>query len=146
SIAIAAAAFLALPAQAQDEQPDVTATVLGLTNAIMKGDAAKAVGFYTPDAAVMFEPSTATRGTDDIQAAYQGFLSIHPDIAYTGDHQVIVVGDIALHIAPWEMTATLQDGAAIRDGGLSVSVLRKAGDGSWRILIDDPYGAGRQQD
>ena len=39
------------------------------------------------------------------------------------------------------MKGTAPDGSAISDSGLSVSVLKRQADKSWRIVLDDPYGA-----
>jgi hypothetical protein len=40
------------------------------------------------------------------------------------------------------MEASAPDGTPIRLGGVSADVLRRRPDGSWGVLIDDPYGGG----
>jgi ketosteroid isomerase-like protein len=54
--------------------------------------------------------------------------------------QVLEAGDTALVSYRWQMQATAPDGTPIRQGGLSADVLRRRADGSWGVLIDDPYG------
>jgi uncharacterized protein (TIGR02246 family) len=55
--------------------------------------------------------------------------------------QVLEAEDTALVAYRWQMLATAPDGTPIRQGGLSADVLRRRPDGSWGVVIDDPYGA-----
>jgi ketosteroid isomerase-like protein len=41
----------------------------------------------------------------------------------------------------WTLAGTRPDGAAIEMKGVSADVLRRRADGSWGIVIDDPWGA-----
>ena len=59
---------------------------------------------------------------------------------YPSGHEVIVNGDIAIHIAPWSMTGRTPDGQDLAQSGLSVAVMRRQADGSWRMVIDNPHG------
>jgi hypothetical protein len=38
------------------------------------------------------------------------------------------------------MEASAPDGMPVRQEGLSADVLRRRPDGSWGVIIDDPYG------
>ena len=40
----------------------------------------------------------------------------------------------------WTLAGTRPDGAAIEMKGVSADVLRRRADGSWGIVIDDPWG------
>lgn len=51
-----------------------------------------------------------------------------------------MLGNVALHLAPWTMTGTLPDGTPVSQTGLSVAVMRRQPDGAWRMVIDHPYG------
>ena len=62
-----------------------------------------------------------------------------PDVTYSG-HEVIIARDIAVHLAPWQLVGKSPDGEDIQQGGLSVAVLRRQEDGSWLMVIDNPYG------
>jgi ketosteroid isomerase-like protein len=55
--------------------------------------------------------------------------------------QVLEAEDTALVAYRWQMRASAPDGTPIRQGGLSADVLRRRPDGSWGVVIDDPYGA-----
>jgi ketosteroid isomerase-like protein len=53
---------------------------------------------------------------------------------------VLTAGDVALVMNRWQLEGTLADGAPVEMRGHSADVLRRASDGGWRILIDDPWG------
>lgn len=57
---------------------------------------------------------------------------------------VVVTGDIALVRNCWEFRGQLPGGALVRTGGISALALRRRRDGSWGILVDDPWGERRQ--
>lgn len=94
---------------------------------------------YEPDAVVVGEPGSPSHGAPALRAVFERFIAVDPKFAFA-DHEVIVAGDLALHLAPWRMTGTAPDGSAIADRGLSVAVLRRQADGRWLMVIDDPYG------
>ena len=106
-----------------------------------RGDAEGLLELYEPEA--VFEPQLGVvlRGTAEIGAALAGFAAMGPVITYVGEPDVVVVDDIALVSNTWMMTAALPDGSTHSDGGVSADVLRRQGDGTWRVLIDQPRGA-----
>jgi ketosteroid isomerase-like protein len=99
------------------------------------------VGLYEPDAAFEAEPGTVVHGHGAIREALARFLALEPTI--TGKIQKVVEADgTALVLNKWLLEGTGPDGAPIQIGGLSADVMRRRPDGSWRMLIDDPWGGG----
>lgn len=99
------------------------------------------VGLYEPDAAFEAEPGTVVHGHGAIREALARFLALEPTI--TGKIQKVVeVDGTALVVNKWRLEGTGPDGAPIQMGGLSADVMRRRPDGSWRMLIDDPWGGG----
>jgi uncharacterized protein (TIGR02246 family) len=99
------------------------------------------VGLYEPDAAFEAEPGNVVQGHGAIREALARFLALEPTI--TGEIQKVVEADgIALVVNKWRLEGTGPDGAVIHMGGLSADVMRRRPDGSWRMLIDDPWGGG----
>ena len=94
---------------------------------------------YESSAVVMFEPGIPVSGSTAVKTAFQGSLAVSPHFVF-GKHEVIVAGDIALHLTPWTMTGKTPDGQNINQSGLSVAVLRKQADGGWLMVIDNPHG------
>jgi ketosteroid isomerase-like protein len=56
--------------------------------------------------------------------------------------KVIEAGDTALVAYRWTLEGTAPDGSPVDMAGTSADVLRRRANGSWGVLIDDPWGAG----
>ncbi|MBL4873450.1 MAG: SgcJ/EcaC family oxidoreductase [Rhodobacteraceae bacterium] len=122
-----------------DDQKAVLATIENMTEAFHAADIEGVMRAYEPSASVAFEPGAAISGNANLRAGFQGFFAVKPQFTYSG-HEVIIQGDIALHITPWNMTGTTPDGQPMAQSGLSVAVLRRQADGSWLMVIDNPHG------
>jgi uncharacterized protein (TIGR02246 family) len=117
----------------------IVATVLNMTAAFHEGDISGILRSYEPDAVVIGEPGKPSMGEAPLRAMFARFISMKPRFTYSG-HEVVHAGDLALHISPWQMTATGPDGTPIEQRGLSLAVLRRQVDGRWLMVIDQPYG------
>lgn len=122
------------------EESAVLNVITTMTNAFQKGDYDAVMGTYEKNASVAFEPGKPISDAAVIRQMFEGFGAMKPEFSYAG-HEVIVEGDIAVHFAPWTMTGTGPDGSTVEQSGLSVAVLRKQADGSWRMVIDNPHGS-----
>jgi uncharacterized protein (TIGR02246 family) len=107
-----------------------------------RGDLDGALALYEPGAAFQAEPGgPPVRGTDAIREALNGFFALRPEIS--GEIvKVVEAGDVALVMNRWEMRGTQPDGAAMSLAGTSADVVRRQPDGSWRVVVDDPWGGG----
>jgi uncharacterized protein (TIGR02246 family) len=104
-----------------------------------RGDVESALELYEPDAAFVPEPGRTVRGADAIREELEALVALKPEL--TGETQgVRVGGDVALVLHHWSMRGESPDGP-VEMGGTSADVLRRQEDGSWRVLIDDPWGA-----
>jgi ketosteroid isomerase-like protein len=54
--------------------------------------------------------------------------------------RVLEAGDLALVAGNWSFTGTAPDGTAVTLTGNNADVLRRQPDGSWRFVIDNPWG------
>jgi len=86
------------------------------------------------------EPEAPVSDAAQLEQMFAGMAAMGPEFTYPAGHEVIVSGDIAVHIAPWTMTAQSPDGQTVEQSGLSVAVLRKQPDGGWKMVIDNPHG------
>jgi ketosteroid isomerase-like protein len=50
------------------------------------------------------------------------------------------VDDLALVIGVWSFDGTAPDGTPVRLEAKNADVLRRQSDGSWRFVIDNPWG------
>lgn len=121
------------------EQQEVLNAVKKMTKAFEEKDIDTVMLSYEANATVVFEPGQPISDNDTIRKMFTEMSAISPKFTYSG-HEVIVTGDIATHIAPWQMQATTPDGTAIKQSGLSVAILRKQKNNSWLMVIDNPHG------
>lgn len=114
-------------------------TVLTMTDAFQEGDITAVLKTYEPGAVVVGEPGKHLQGEAALRQMFAGFVALKPKFTY-GGHDVVQAGDIALHIAPWQMVGVDPEGRPVQGQGLSVAVLRKQADGRWLMVIDQPFG------
>ena len=116
------------------ELPAVLAERLGA------GDVDGALALYDPEATFAPQPGAQVTGLDAIRAALEQFAALRP--AMTGEvEKVLEAGDVALVTNRWSLRGTGPDGGPLEMAGVSADVMRRRPDGTWRILVDDPWGA-----
>ena len=114
-------------------------TVETFARLLGEGDLDGAVALYEPDAVFLPDPATSVTGTEAIREALAGFFALQPTL--TGDVQrVVEAGDTALVVNAWTLRGTLPDGTAVEQEGRSADILRRRPDGTWGLLVDDPWG------
>ena len=122
----------------QDQQ-DVLTAIQAMTSNFQGNDIAGVMASYETEATVVFEPGSPVSDAAQLEQMFAGMAAVNPVFDYVG-HEVIVNGDIAVHIAPWSMTGKTPDGQELAQSGLSIAVLRRQPDGSWKMVIDNPHG------
>jgi uncharacterized protein (TIGR02246 family) len=109
------------------------------------GDVDGAVALYEPSAILMLQPGgEPVRGTEAIREALGGFFTMFgesPKIDFHSGKAFQAGEDLALVLFRWTLTGTGQDGAPLEMAGQSSDVVRQQSDGSWRFVIDNPFGA-----
>jgi ketosteroid isomerase-like protein len=90
-------------------------------------------------AAFVPEPGRAVSGRESIRTELEQIVTMKPRMSGSVE-KVLQAGDTALVAYRWNLEGTGPDGAPIRMNGLSADVLRRRPDGSWGVIIDDPYG------
>jgi uncharacterized protein (TIGR02246 family) len=110
-----------------------------LTEALNGGDIEGAISLYEPEATFAPEPGRTVKGRGAIRAALDLFSALKPRM-HGEITNVMTAGDVALVMNRWLLEGMQPDGAPVEMRGHSADVLRRAPDGAWRILIDDPWG------
>lgn len=104
------------------------------------GDLDGALALYEPEATFAPQPGQQVTGLEAIRAALEQFAALRPTL--TGEvEKVLEAGDVALVTNRWTLRGTGPDGAPLEMAGVSADVMRRRPDGTWGILIDDPWGA-----
>ena len=106
-----------------------------------RGDIDAAVTLYESEATFAPRPGAEVKGIEAIRDALQQFAALTPRL-HGEITKVLTAGEVALVQNRWLLEGTQPDGSPVELRGHSADVLRRASDGSWRILIDDPFGGG----
>jgi ketosteroid isomerase-like protein len=122
------------------DQQDVMTVIQKMTSSFEAGDIDAVMQTYEPNQSIAFEPGQTVSDEAVARQIFTQFNAMSPTFSYSG-HEVIVEGDIAVHIAPWKMNGTGPDGKVVEGAGLSIAVLRRQADGNWKMVIDNPHGS-----
>jgi uncharacterized protein (TIGR02246 family) len=109
--------------------------------AFNSGDVDALVALYEPEASFNPEPGQVVTGTQAIREALGNFLAMNPKLTLETKN-LNQTNDIALTSANWHLTATGPDGNPVDMRGQSVELSRRQPDGTWRFVIDNPFGLG----
>ncbi|MDZ7600326.1 MAG: DUF4440 domain-containing protein [Hoeflea sp.] len=118
----------------QMETAAILSTIETMTDAFAAGDVGGVMSAYEAGATVVAEPGMPVTGEGALREMFAEFIA--QGVAFTyGAHDVVTSGDVALHLMKW--TAPGPEGDMV---ALSVAVLRKQPDSSWKMVIDHPFG------
>lgn len=122
------------------KQAEIHSVVEKMTNAFHAKDINGIMEAYEGGASVVFEPNAPVTDFEALKEKFQQAFAIDPNFTYPKGYEVFFANDIAMHIAPWEMSGQTPDGQEINQSGLSIAVLRRQTDGSWKMVLDNPNG------
>jgi uncharacterized protein (TIGR02246 family) len=110
-----------------------------IVDGINSGNLDALMPLYEPEAAFATEPGSLAHGAPGIREALTGFIAMKGklDLDVT---RVLEVDDLALVIGVWSFDGTGPDGEAVRLEARNADVLRRQPDGTWRFVIDNPWG------
>lgn len=115
-----------------------------LVAALESGDIELSVALYEPSAVLFKKSGEVMTGLDAIRENNAAVIALKPKftIAFikatlSGD------GTLATNRMKAELAFTKPDGQLVQTTVDTLEVLRKQEDGSWRYIIDDPYGSMR---
>jgi ketosteroid isomerase-like protein len=110
-----------------------------IVTGINSGDLDSLMPLYESTAAFASQPGSLAHGSSGVSDALTGFISMNGklDLQVT---RVLEVDDLALVTGVWSFDGTGPDGEPVRLEAKNADVLRRQTDGTWRFVIDNPWG------
>ncbi len=110
-----------------------------IVDGINAGNVDALMRLYEPEAVFATQPGSLNRGLPGVREALAGFIAMKGtlDLKVT---RVLEASDLALVATVWSFTGTGPDGKPVKLAAKSADVLRRQADGSWRLVIDNPWG------
>jgi uncharacterized protein (TIGR02246 family) len=94
---------------------------------------------YEDQAAFATQPGSLAHGLQGIREGLAGFIAMNGrlDLEVT---RVLEANGLALVTGTWSFAGTGPDGQPVMLSAQNADVLRRQPDGSWRFVIDNPWG------
>ena len=110
-----------------------------IVDGINAGNLEGLMSLYESGAAFATQPGSLAHDPSGIREALAGFISMNGklDLEVT---RVLEVDDLALVTGTWSFNGTGADGEPVRLEANNADVLRRQADGTWRFVIDNPWG------
>jgi len=107
------------------------------------GDISSLISMYETEACFVSQEGEVAKGIENVRQCLQSFINMNGRIE-SKVIGVVQTNDIALVNTEWSLNGSGPDGKAVTITGKATDVLRQQSDGTWRILIDNPWGTNLQ--
>jgi ketosteroid isomerase-like protein len=107
------------------------------------GDISSLISLYETEACFVSQEGEVVKGIENVRQRLQSFINMNGRIE-SKVIGVVQTNDIALVNTEWSFNGSGPDGKSVTITGKATDVLRQQSDGTWRILIDNPWGTNLQ--
>jgi ketosteroid isomerase-like protein len=115
---------------------EVLSSVIDGINA---GDLDSLMTLYEPLACFASQPGQLANSPEGIRESLRGFIDMNGKLDLKVK-RVLKASDLALVTSEWSFSGTGSDGKHVDITSKSADVLRQQPDGTWRFVIDNPWG------
>jgi ketosteroid isomerase-like protein len=110
-----------------------------IVEGINSGNLEMLLELYEPTAAFAQQPGRLAHGLAGVCESLDGFIGMQGKL-HLKVTRVLEVDDLALVVGEWSFSGTAPDGEPVTLAAKNADVLRRQADGSWRFVIDNPWG------
>jgi uncharacterized protein (TIGR02246 family) len=110
-----------------------------VVDGINRGDLDALMNLYEPHAAFAAQPGRLAHGVPGVRDALTAFTAMKGRLELDVT-RVLEAGGLALVAGVWSFAGTGPDGEPVKLNGHNADVLRRQTDGTWRFVIDNPWG------
>jgi ketosteroid isomerase-like protein len=110
-----------------------------VTKGINAGDLNSLMTLYEPLACFASQPGQVAKSPDGIRESLRSFIDMNGKLDLKVK-RVLRTCDLALVTTEWSFGGTGSDGKHVDITAKSADVLRQQPDGTWRFVIDNPWG------
>ena len=110
-----------------------------IVDGINNGNLEALMTLYEPQAAFAIQPGDLRHGLPGVAQALAGFVAMRGELDLEVT-RVLQVDDLALVTTVWSFSGSGANGEPVKLAARSADVLRRQDDGSWRFVIDNPWG------
>jgi ketosteroid isomerase-like protein len=110
-----------------------------VTEGINAGNLESLMTLYEPLACFASQPGKLTKTPEGIRESLRSFIDMNGKLDLNVK-RVLRANDLALVITEWSFNGTGPDRKPVDMTAKSADVLRQQPDGTWRFVIDNPWG------
>lgn len=110
-----------------------------VTECINSGNLDSLTMLYESNACFASQPGQFIKGRENIRQSMQGFVDMKGKLE-SKVKRVIRAADLALVISEWSFSGTGPEDNPVNIASIATDVLRQHSDGTWRVIIDNPWG------
>ncbi|MGA8484605.1 MAG: nuclear transport factor 2 family protein [Nitrososphaeraceae archaeon] len=110
-----------------------------VTEGINAGDLDSLMTLYEPLACFASQRGQLAKSPDGIRESLRGFIDMNGKLDLKVK-RVLRASDLALVTTEWSFSGTGSNGKRVDMTAKSADVLRQHPDGTWRFVIDNPWG------
>jgi uncharacterized protein (TIGR02246 family) len=104
-----------------------------------KGNISFLMTLYEKDACFASSPGKVVKGLENLRESMQGFIDMGVKLE-AKVKRIFQINNLALLITEWSINGTEPDGKPINLTGRGTVVLRRQSDGTWLMVIENPWG------
>ena len=110
-----------------------------IAECINSGNLDSLMMFYESDACFASQPGQFIKDREGIRQSLQGFVDMRGELE-SKIKRVFQTSNLALVISEWLFNGTGPDGNPVSLASTATDVLRQQPDGTWCVIIDNPWG------